>query len=181
MQRLIHQIDNLEQGEQDSERLGNLFRLDHLATRMRRNSENLLVLAGHKALQRSSEPVALVDVLRAAESEIEHYERVSLNVQPGISVRGHVVNDVVHLLAELLENATSYSPAEASVTAGGHLLTRGGVLLDITDQANTDRLPRQQLQPREVLKAGGQARPPFGDVELASRLQFARCLERERG
>ena len=95
MLRLIHQIVNLEQGEQDSERLGNLFRLDHLATRMRRNSENLLVLAGHKALQRSSEPVALVDVLRAAVSEIEHYERVSLNVQPGISVRGHVVNDEI--------------------------------------------------------------------------------------
>jgi signal transduction histidine kinase len=134
VQRQIHLIDNLEQGEQDSERLGSLFRLDHLATRMRRNSENLLVLAGHEASQRWSQPVALVDVLRAAVSEIEQYERVSLNVQPGISVRGQVVNDVVHLLAELLENATSFSSGESKVTVSGHLLNSGGVLLDITDQ-----------------------------------------------
>jgi signal transduction histidine kinase len=134
VQRQIHLIDDLEQGEQDSERLGNLFRLDHLATRMRRNSENLLVLAGHEAAQRWSQPVALVDVLRAAVSEIEQYERVSLNVQPGISVRGQVVNDIVHLVAELLENATSFSSAESQVNVSGHLLNSGGVLLDITDQ-----------------------------------------------
>ena len=78
--------------------------------------------------------MALVDVLRAAVSEIEQYERVSLNVQPGISVRGQVVNDVVHLLAELLENATSFSSAESQVNVSGHLLNSGGVLLDITDQ-----------------------------------------------
>ena len=134
VQRQIHLIDDLEQGEQDSDRLGSLFRLDHLATRMRRNSENLLVLAGHEASQRWSQPVALVDVLRAAVSEIEQYERVSLTVQPGISVRGQVVNDVVHLLAELLENATSFSSAESRVNVSGHLLNSGGVLLDITDQ-----------------------------------------------
>ena len=164
VQRLIHQIDNMEQGEQDSERLGNLFRLDHLATRMRRNSENLLVLAGHKAWQRSSEPVALVDVLRAAVSEIEHYERVSLNVQPGISVRGHVVNDVIHLLAELLENATSFSSAEASVTADGHLLTRGGVLLDITDQG-------MGMPADEIKDANSRLdNPPVVDVEVSRRM-----------
>jgi signal transduction histidine kinase len=134
VQRQIHLIDDLEQGEEDSDRLGSLFRLDHLATRMRRNSENLLVLAGHEAAQRWSQPVALVDILRAAVSEIEQYERVSLNVQPGISVRGQVVNDVVHLLAELLENATSFSSAESQVSVSGHLLNSGGVLLDITDQ-----------------------------------------------
>ena len=134
VQRQIHLIDDLEQGEQDSERLGSLFRLDHLATRMRRNSENLLVLAGHEASQRWSQPVALVDVLRAAVSEIEQYERVSLNVQPGIAIRGQVVNDVVHLMAELLENATSFSSAEAQVSVSGHLLNSGGVLLDVTDQ-----------------------------------------------
>jgi len=134
VQRQIGLIDDLEQGEQDADRLGSLFRLDHLATRMRRNSENLLVLAGHEASQRWSQPVALVDVLRAAVSEIEQYERISLNVQPGISVRGQVVNDVVHLLAELLENAASFSSAESQVNVSGHLLNSGGVLLDITDQ-----------------------------------------------
>jgi signal transduction histidine kinase len=134
VERQIRLIDDLEQGEQDPDRLASLFQMDHLATRMRRNSENLLVLAGHDASRRWNQPVALVDVLRAAVSEIEQYERVTLNVQPGIAVRGHAVNDVVHLLAELAENATSFSSAETPVAVAGHLLTSGGVLLDITDQ-----------------------------------------------
>jgi signal transduction histidine kinase len=134
VERQIKLIDDLEQGEQEPDRLASLFQMDHLATRMRRNSENLLVLAGHEATRRWNQPVALVDVLRAAVSEIEQYERVTLNVQPGISVRGHAVNDVVHLLAELAENATSFSSAETPVVVAGHLLSSGGVLLDITDQ-----------------------------------------------
>src|SRR5499433_535481 len=134
VERQIRLIDDLEQGEQDSERLANLFQMDHLATRMRRNSENLLVLAGHDVARRWTHAVALVDVLRAAVSEIEQYERVTLNVQPGISVRGQAVNDVVHLLAVLVENATSFSAADTPVNVAGHLLNSGGVLLDITDQ-----------------------------------------------
>ena len=134
VERQIRLIDDLEQGEQDAERLANMFQLDHLATRMRRNSENLLVLAGHEVSRRWTQAVALVDVLRAAVSEIEQYERVSLNVQPGIQVRGQAVNDVVHLVAELAENATSFSAADTPVNVSGHLLTSGGVLLDITDQ-----------------------------------------------
>ena len=133
IERQISLIDSLEQGEQDSSRLGSLFRLDHLATRMRRNSENLLVLAGHEASRRWSQPVPLVDVLRAAISEIEQYERVVLNVQPGITVVGQAVNDVVHLVAELVENATTFSPEDTQVFVSGQPLTSGGVLLDITD------------------------------------------------
>ncbi len=134
VERQIRLIDELEQGEQDSERLGSLFQMDHLATRMRRNSENLLVLAGHESSRRWNQPVPLVDVLRAAISEIEQYERVMLNVQPGIAVRGPAVNDVVHLIAELAENATSFSSADTPVSVSGHLLGSGGVLLDITDE-----------------------------------------------
>jgi signal transduction histidine kinase len=134
VERQIRLIDDLEQGEQDPERLSSLFQMDHLATRMRRNSENLLVLAGHEESRRWNQPVALVDVLRAALSEIEQYERVSLNVQPGIAVRGQAVSDVVHLTAELVENATSFSPTGSPVTIAGHLLSSGGVLLEITDQ-----------------------------------------------
>jgi HAMP domain-containing protein len=134
VERQIRLIDDLEQGEQDSERLANLFQMDHLATRMRRNSENLLVLAGHELSKRWSEPVVLVNVLRAAVSEIEHYERVIPDIQPGISVRGQAVNDVVHLLSELAENATTFSPAETLVHVSGYSLNSGGVLLDITDQ-----------------------------------------------
>ena len=134
VERQIKLIDELEQGEQDSERLSSLFRMDHLATRMRRNSENLLVLAGHDASRHWNQPVAVVDVLRAAVSEIEQYERITLNVQPGIAIRGQAVSDVVHLTAELVENATSFSAGETPVSVVGHLLSSGGVLLEIADQ-----------------------------------------------
>jgi hypothetical protein len=133
VERQIRLIDGLEQGEQDSERLASLFQMDHLATRLRRNSENLLVLAGQDLSRRWNRPVALVDVLRAAISEIERYERVTLNAQPGIAVRTAAVSDVVHLTAELVENATSFSAANTEVTVAGHLLSSGGVLLEITD------------------------------------------------
>ena len=129
IERQLSLIDNLEQTEQDADRLSSLFRLDHLATRMRRNSENLLVLAGHEAASRRwSQPVPLVDVLRAAISEIEQYERVVLNVQPGIQVIGQAVNDVVHLVAEIVENATTFSPEDTQVYVTGQPLTSGGVL-----------------------------------------------------
>jgi signal transduction histidine kinase len=133
IERQLSLIDSLEQSEQDAGRLSHLFRLDHLATRMRRNSENLLVLAGHEVSRRWSQPVPLVDVLRAAISEIEQYERVVLNVQPGIVVVGQAVNDVVHLVAEIVENATTFSPEDTQVYVSGQPLSSGGVLLDITD------------------------------------------------
>jgi signal transduction histidine kinase len=133
IERQLSLIDSLEQSEQDPGRLSSLFRLDHLATRMRRNSENLLVLAGHEVARRWSQPVPLVDVLRAAISEIEQYERVVLNVQPGIVVVGQAVNDVVHLVAEIVENATTFSPEDTQVYVSGQPLSSGGVLLDITD------------------------------------------------
>jgi signal transduction histidine kinase len=134
VERQIRVITRLEQGEQDSKRLASLFQMDHLATRMRRNSENLLVLAGQELSRRWSRPVALVDVLRAAVSEIERYERVTLNVQVEVSVRKEAVSDVVHLVAELVENATSYSAADTPVTVSAYLPSSGGALVEITDQ-----------------------------------------------
>ena len=134
MERQIRLIENLKQGEQDAERLANLAKVDHIATRMHRNSQNLLVLAGHRPSASWNQPVALVNVIRAAVSEIEEYERVSLGAQPDIAVCGPAVNDVVHLLAELAENATSFSAADMPVDISGHVLTRGGVLVDITDR-----------------------------------------------
>jgi len=164
VERQIQLIDHLEQGEQDSERLSSLFQMDHLATRMRRNSENLLVLAGHDSTRRWNQPIALVDVIRAAISEIEQYERVGLNVQPGIAIRGHAVNDAVHLLAELAENATSFSPAETPVTISGHLLSSGGVLLDITDQG-------VGMDAEEMAHANWRLdNPPAVDVAAARRM-----------
>jgi signal transduction histidine kinase len=133
VERQITLIDGLEQGEQDEQRLGNLFKLDHLATRMRRNSENLLVLAGQDPPRRWSQPVKLVDVARASLSEVENYERVLLQVPDGISIAGQAVNDVIHLLAELVENALSFSPRETRVSLSGSRIDGGGVMLSITD------------------------------------------------
>jgi signal transduction histidine kinase len=133
LERLLRLIDSLELGEEDPERLSNLFRMDHLATRMRRNSENLLVLAGHETPRRQSGPVSLVDVLRASVSEIEQYERVTLNVQPGIALIGNAVTDTVHLLAELLENATMFSAKSTQVSVSAHSLSDGAVLVGVAD------------------------------------------------
>ncbi|MGN9782197.1 nitrate- and nitrite sensing domain-containing protein [Nonomuraea sp. ZG12] len=133
VERQITLIDGLEQGEQDEHRLANLFKLDHLATRMRRNSENLLVLAGQDPPRRWSQPVKLIDVARASLSEVENYERVLLQVPDGVSVAGQAVNDFIHLLAELVENALSFSPRETRVTMSGSRIDGGGVMLSITD------------------------------------------------
>ncbi|MEV4014292.1 nitrate- and nitrite sensing domain-containing protein [Nonomuraea angiospora] len=133
VERQITLIDGLEQGEQDEQRLGNLFRLDHLATRMRRNSENLLVLAGQETPRRWSKPVKLVDVARASLSEVENYDRVVLQVPDGVAVAGQAVNDVIHLLAELVENALSFSPQETKVMVSGGRIDGGGMMLSITD------------------------------------------------
>ncbi|MGW5686064.1 nitrate- and nitrite sensing domain-containing protein [Nonomuraea sp. NPDC003754] len=133
VERQITLIDGLEQGEQDEQRLANLFKLDHLATRMRRNSENLLVLAGQDPPRRWSQPVQLVDVARASLSEVENYDRVNLQVPGGAAVAGQAVNDVIHLLAELVENALAFSPRETQVVVSGNRIDGGGMMVSITD------------------------------------------------
>ncbi len=133
IERLARMIDSLEQNEDDPDRLSNLFSMDHLVTRMRRNSENLLVLAGEEPVRKWSEPVPLADVARAATSEIEQYSRVVLNIQPGIAVSGQAAADVVHLLAEIVENATMFSPRDTPVHVSGQELSSGGVLLEVRD------------------------------------------------
>jgi signal transduction histidine kinase len=134
IERLARMIDNLEQTEDDPDRLGSLFSMDHLVTRMRRNSENLLLLAGHENPRKWSDAVPLADIARAATSEIEQYNRVSLNIPPGVSVTGQAVSDVVHLLAELVENATIFSPKDTQVQVSTQELTSGGVLIEIIDK-----------------------------------------------
>ena len=133
IERLARMIDSLEQNEADPDRLSSLFSMDHLVTRMRRNSENLLLLAGHETASNRSEPVPLADVARAATSEIEQYSRVTLKIQPGIAVIGQAVSDVVHLLAEIVENATIFSPRDTPVHVSAQELTSGGVLIEVSD------------------------------------------------
>ncbi|HEX7160697.1 MAG TPA: nitrate- and nitrite sensing domain-containing protein [Trebonia sp.] len=164
IERQLGIIESLEQTEQDESRLSSLFRLDHLATRMRRNSENLLVLAGHEAPRKWTQPVSLVDVLRAAVSEIEQYERITLNVQSGLVITGRAASDVVHLVAELVENATTYSRKDTQVVVTGQLLASGGVLIEVTDEGLG--LPEQEL----AYANWRLGNPPVIDVAVSRRM-----------
>lgn len=131
--RLIRLIDKLEQGERDPDRLSELFKLDHLATRMRRNDENLMVLAGAEGGRRWERDAELVDVLRAAISEVEQYTRVRMGHVDQVEVAAPAVSDVVHLVAELLENATSFSSPRTDVLVDARLVG-GQVVIEIEDE-----------------------------------------------
>ena len=127
-------ITDLENNEADPDQLENLFRLDHLATRMRRNGENLLVLAGEEPGRRWDQPVPLVDVLRAASSEVEQYERIELSGVPEAEIHGRAVTDLVHLLAELLENATTFSSPQTKVRVTATRLPDARIVVEIHDE-----------------------------------------------
>ncbi|WP_370592632.1 nitrate- and nitrite sensing domain-containing protein [Streptomyces sp. NBRC 109706] len=134
IERQLGLISELESREADPEQLENLFKLDHLATRMRRNGENLLVLAGEELDHRWNRPVPLVDVLRAAASEVEDYSRIETSGVPDCEIHGDVVNDLVHLLAELLENATSFSSPQARVHVTATRLPDARIMIEIHDK-----------------------------------------------
>ncbi|MGH3904858.1 MAG: nitrate- and nitrite sensing domain-containing protein [Pseudonocardiaceae bacterium] len=134
VERQLQLIDRLESSEQDPAQLDNLFQLDHLATRMRRNSDNLLVLAGTEVTKRASRPVRLVDVQRAAVSEVEQYQRLVLQQPPGVLVLGRTAGDLVHLLAELLDNATQFSPPDTHVMVSAELAADGSVSIEVMDR-----------------------------------------------
>jgi signal transduction histidine kinase len=134
VERQLQLIEQLESNEQDPDQLSNLFQLDHLATRMRRNSENLLVLAGTDLAKRNIAPVPMVDVLRAAVSEIEQYQRIVVQAPPNTSIVGRAASDLVHLLAELLDNATNFSPPDSQVVMSTTRTADGSILVEIADR-----------------------------------------------
>ncbi|MEU3985010.1 nitrate- and nitrite sensing domain-containing protein [Streptomyces sp. NPDC026672] len=146
VERQLAVIEGLEEREQDPERLATLFKLDHFATVMRRHSENLLVLAGTEHVTQNPGPVPLVDVVRAAVSEIERYERVRIAaLPPHAHIAGFAADDLSHLLAELMENATSFSPPDLPVEVSGWLMESGEVMLSVQDEgigATGERLER---------------------------------------
>jgi signal transduction histidine kinase len=130
--RQLGLINQLEDQEEDPDALSDLFQLDHLATRIRRNAESLLVLSGEEPPRTWGRPVALVDVVRAAIAETEDLDRVVFAVDERLAVFGNAVADLTHLVAELVENAVHFSPPEASViirtrpylqSPGAHVLT----------------------------------------------------------
>jgi signal transduction histidine kinase len=128
-QALIHRqlkiIDALERKETDPDELEELFRLDHLATRMRRHAEDLIVLSGSKPARGWRRPVPVKDVIRGAVAEVEDYTRVKVLPVGGGAISGHAVGDVIHMLAELIENATSFSPPHTPVHVSGHEVSNG--------------------------------------------------------
>lgn len=131
--RQLAMIDSLEQREEDPKTLAEFYRLDHLATRMRRNAESLLVLAGSESKKKWSTPLEIDDVVRAAIGEVEDYRRIDVLALESVRLEGRVVTDVAHLLSELLENATSFSAPETRVRIAGHFHD-GGYLITVTDR-----------------------------------------------
>ncbi|MEV8632853.1 nitrate- and nitrite sensing domain-containing protein [Streptosporangium sp. NPDC051023] len=164
VERQISLIDGLEKGEEDGGRLSDLFKLDHLATRMRRNSENLLVLAGHEPSRRRSQPAKLVDVVRASLSEVEDYERVQVKVHRTLSVAGSAANDIVHLVAELVENAIQFSPRASQVVVSSSMIEGGGALLAVSD-AGIGMTNEELIETNRRL-----ADPPVVDVSVSRRM-----------
>ncbi|SCL36957.1 Signal transduction histidine kinase [Micromonospora rhizosphaerae] len=128
-QALVHRqltlLDAMERREQDAEELEDLFRVDHLATRMRRNAENLIVLSGSTPGRAWRRNVPMVDVVRGAVAEVEDYTRVNVLPLGQVSLTGRAVGDVIHLLAELIENALSFSPPHTTVEVRGQLVANG--------------------------------------------------------
>lgn len=132
--RQLKALDDAERGLDDPKQLEMLFRLDHLATRSRRNAENLIILGGEQPGRRWRNPVSVADLVRGATAEIEHYRRIDIAGLPDVAVIGPAVGDIVHLLAELFDNATSFSPPDSRVLVRGEAAEGRGVILEIEDQ-----------------------------------------------
>jgi signal transduction histidine kinase len=160
--RQLEVLDKAEYNQEDPEQLDLLFQLDHLATRARRNAENLVILGGEQPRRQWRNPVALSEIVRAAASETEEYARIRIARLPEEFVAGTAVADLIHLLAELLDNATSFSPPDSRVDVSGNQAGRG-VIVEITDQGlgvPPDELARINAELRET--------PDFSAMQLSS-------------
>ncbi|WP_157440361.1 sensor histidine kinase [Actinokineospora inagensis] len=164
VERQLSLIDRLEQDEQDPDQLASLFELDHLATRMRRNSESLLVLSGSGLSRQLSRPVPAAEVVGAAVSEVEQYARIDVLSAPEVSVQGRAVSDLVHLIAELLDNATSFSEPEKKVYVRMAVTRKKELAIQITDSG-------VGMSDEEIETANGRlADPPDIDVAVTRRM-----------
>ena len=125
LQRQLTVLDEAERRATDPDVLEDLFKMDHLTTRMRRHAEGLIILSGAPPGRSWSAPVKLVDVMRGAVAEVEDYARVTVSTQSRAALAGSAVTDLIHLLAELIENATSLSPPFTQVRVGGETVANG--------------------------------------------------------
>ncbi|MBF6166984.1 nitrate- and nitrite sensing domain-containing protein [Streptomyces gardneri] len=131
--RQLALLDRAEREEEDPAKLDGLFQLDHLATRSRRNAENLIILGGETPGRRWRKPVPLLDVVRGAVAESLDYKRIQTGRLPELRIVGTAVADLIHLIAELTDNATAFSPPEARVEISGNVVGKG-VAIEISDQ-----------------------------------------------
>ncbi|PFG48983.1 histidine kinase/DNA gyrase B/HSP90-like ATPase [Amycolatopsis sulphurea] len=164
VERQLGVIDRLEADEQDPDHLASLFELDHLATRLRRNGESLLVLSGAGLAKSVPKPIPAADVIGAAVSEIEQYARIEVGVVPEVAVQGLAIHDLVHVLAELLDNATYFSEPETKVTVRAVVTRKKALAIQVTDHGvgmGEDRLA--ELNTRL-------ADPPDLDVSVTRRM-----------
>ena len=159
--RQLQVIDELEAEERDPDRLGQMYRVDHLATRMRRNAESLLVLAGHTQTRRRGAPVDLREVVRVAIGEVEDYRRIIPIALDDIPVAGHVAQDLAHLLSELMENATQSSPPGTVADVLGIADADGSYSLQVIDRGTG--LDEEQLEALNLLLQ----KPPTNSLEMS--------------
>ena len=164
VRRQLSLIEQMERSEEDPDALATLFQLDHLVTRMRRNNENLMVLSGSDLTRRFNRPIPLSDVVRAAVSEIEQYKRVNLQAPAQTAVVGYAASDMVRLVAELLDNATTFSAPETTVTVATYDARDGGMSIDILDKG-------VGMSDDEVEAANAALADP-GDVEVSTSRQM---------
>jgi signal transduction histidine kinase len=167
-QTLLHRqlalLDKMERRENEPQELEDLYRVDHLATRMRRHAEDLVILAGAAPGRGWRNPVPVIDVVRGAISEVEDYKRIDIRSVEQSAVLGRAVGDVIHLLAELLENAASYSPPHTRVQVGGQVLPNGyaieiedrglGMTPEAIEEANRRLLEPPDFDPSDSARLG---------------------------
>jgi signal transduction histidine kinase len=166
-QALLHRqlslLDAMERRVGDPDELEDLFRLDHLATRMRRHAEGLIILSGQAPGRGWRNPVPAVDVVRAAAAEVEDYARVTVTPMPRVAVAGTAVADLIHLLAELIENATLFSPPHTTVQVSGQLVAHG-FAVEVEDRGLS-------MDPAALAAANERlADPPEFDLSSSARL-----------
>nr|WP_232541778.1 nitrate- and nitrite sensing domain-containing protein [Nocardia bovistercoris] len=160
--RQLALLDKAEREEENPGKLDVLFQLDHLATRARRNAENLIILGGEKPGRRWRNPVPLIDVVRSAVAESLDYTRIQTGKLPEARITGSTVADLIHLIAELTDNATAFSPPESRVEVSGNLVGKG-VAIEISDQGLG--MSESELVDRNALLANP---PDFSVAALSS-------------
>ncbi|MGO4424304.1 ATP-binding protein, partial [Streptomyces sp. MCAF7] len=181
-QGLVHRqlalLDTLERGSEDPDLLAELFRVDHLATRMRRNSENLSILGGAIPSRRWRQPVQLAEILRGAASQTEDYSRVKLTGIPEVMLAGPVAGDIMHLLSELVENATTFAPPHTSVQIHAEVVPKGlGIEIEDRGIGMADDV-REELHP---VAAEPEAGPAERSAEDAGRMMAMYQRQSYRG